>query len=47
MALNLLKYWLSLELLWPGKGCPESGRLSCSGRLEGVQSLDGQGALDG
>ncbi len=27
-------------MLWPVSKRPDSGRLSCSGRLEGVQSLD-------
>ena len=38
---------LTLALLWTGRGCPESGRLCCSGRYKGVQSLDGTGALAG
>ena len=30
--------FLTLELLWTGRGCPESGRFVCSGRSGGVQS---------
>jgi hypothetical protein len=29
---------LTLGLLWTGRGCPDSGRLRCSGRVGGVQS---------
>jgi hypothetical protein len=29
---------LTLALLWTGRGCPDSGRLRCSGRVGGVQS---------
>ena len=30
----------TVKVLWTGRECPESGRLSCSGQVGGVQSLD-------
>jgi hypothetical protein len=30
-----------LGLFWTVQGCPESGRSRCSGRVGGIQSLDG------
>ena len=38
-ALDALLLW-TVRVLWPVSERPESGRLRCSGRVGGVQSLD-------
>jgi len=38
-ALDALLLW-TVGVLWPVSERPESGRLGCSGRAGGVQSLD-------
>ena len=44
-ALDALLLW-TLAALWPVSDRPESGRLGCSGRVGGVQSLDDQDLLE-